>query len=123
LVIALPPSPPEPSRGPGLPPAVNLLLIAGVVVATGLAVVLIARRRGRGATAAQAPAELDYRDEQIIEALRSLGGRATAQELMRKTGIPKTPLYRRLSRLEEAGLIKSSRVRGVTYYHLAEETG
>ncbi len=47
---------------------------------------------------------LDERDRLIIDALSS--GPKTASELMDLTGIPKTPLYRRLRKLIERGIIE-----------------
>ncbi len=66
------------------------------------------------------PGELDERDQTILEALRRLG-EATAAMLVKETGIPKSPLYRRLKRLEEAGVIESRRLRGKTYYRLRKK--
>lgn len=67
-----------------------------------------------------APGELDERDQAILEALKRLG-EATASMLVKEAGIPKSPLYRRLRRLEEAGIIESRRVKGKTYYKLRKE--
>ncbi len=64
-----------------------------------------------------APSELDERDQAILDALKRLGD-ATASMLVKETGIPKSPLYRRLKRLEEAGMVESRRVKGKTYYRL-----
>lgn len=58
---------------------------------------------------------LDERDTQIIKVLTS-HGELTAKEIMDKTGIPKTPLYRRLKRLAKQGYIEQRTVGGVTYY-------
>ena len=66
------------------------------------------------------PGELDERDQSILEALRRLG-EATAAMLVKETGIPKSPRYRRLKRREEAGIIESRRLRGKTYYRLRKK--
>lgn len=63
--------------------------------------------------------ELDERDKMILEALR--GGPKTASELMQETGIPKTPLYRRLRRLTDEGLIEAFDEGGVRKYRLRGE--
>ncbi len=49
---------------------------------------------------------IDERDRQILNAIKRLGGIATANQIMSETGIPKTPLYRRLSKLVEMGYIE-----------------
>lgn len=60
---------------------------------------------------------LDERDKKILKEISKVS-RITAQELMERTGIPKSPLYRRLKKLEEAGLIRSRKDlrTGQTYY-------
>ena len=62
---------------------------------------------------------LDERDSQIIKALET-SGKLTAKEIMEKTGIPKTPLYRRLNRLVKQGYIEKKTISGVTYFKLKE---
>ncbi len=59
---------------------------------------------------------LDDRDRLILDALRD--GEKTASELMALTGIPKTPLYRRLRKLLEAGLIEAVDEGGQRVYRL-----
>ncbi|MGC9048099.1 MAG: helix-turn-helix transcriptional regulator [Caldisphaera sp.] len=49
---------------------------------------------------------LDERDRTIINAIKKLGGTATANQIINETGIPKTPLYRRLSKLVQYGYIE-----------------
>jgi uncharacterized membrane protein len=49
---------------------------------------------------------LDDRDKAILEAIRKLGGVATASQIMSETGIPKTPLYRRINKLVKMGFIE-----------------
>jgi len=60
---------------------------------------------------------LDERDRRILEIL-SKYGELTAKEIMEKSGIPKTPLYRRLNRLVESGFIESVRRSGSVYYRI-----
>lgn len=62
---------------------------------------------------------LDERDNQIINILAS-HGELTAKEIMEKTGIPKTPLYRRLKRLVRQGYIEQKAIGGVTYYKIKQ---
>jgi len=88
------------------------------VAAAGLFLAFRLRNRGGGG---QAPtvstrAALDERDQLIVEALRS--GPKTASELMQETGIPKTPLYRRLKRLVEEGIVEAFDEGGVRKYRL-----
>ncbi|MEM0340632.1 MAG: winged helix-turn-helix transcriptional regulator [Acidilobaceae archaeon] len=64
--------------------------------------------------------ELDDRDKAIIETLREQG-EATVAELQQKTGIPKTPLYRRLKKLEEMGLIEPRETGGARKYRLKSD--
>jgi len=74
---------------------------------------------GAEAQVAVAPrTPLDERDRKILEALRE--GPKTAGELMQETGIPKTPLYRRLKRMMEEGLIEAVEEEGVRKYRLRE---
>ncbi len=60
--------------------------------------------------------ELDERDKAIIEALKEKD--KTASELMEETGIPKTPLYRRLRKLIDAGIIDYYEENGTRKYRL-----
>ncbi|MCE4599956.1 MAG: helix-turn-helix domain-containing protein [Desulfurococcales archaeon] len=60
--------------------------------------------------------QLDDRDTAILKALEA--GPKTATEIMQETGIPKTPLYRRLKKLAEAGYIEAVDERGVRRYKL-----
>jgi len=62
---------------------------------------------------------LDDRDRLILDALKD--GEKTASELMTLTGIPKTPLYRRLKKLLEAGLIEAVDEGGQRVYRLKVE--
>lgn len=77
----------------------------------------VRRLGGVKADAPEAVAEhLDDRDIAILKALEA--GPKTATEIMRETGIPKTPLYRRLKKLAEAGYIEAADERGVRRYKL-----
>lgn len=61
--------------------------------------------------------ELDERDRKIIETLIR-EGELTAQELIEKTHIPKTPLYRRLKKLVSQGYLETITRGGKTYYRI-----
>lgn len=62
---------------------------------------------------------LDDRDQKILEALKRKP--MSAPELMHETGIPKTPLYRRLKRLVDEGFIEYYEENGVRIYRLRSE--
>ncbi|MEN2999213.1 MAG: helix-turn-helix domain-containing protein [Acidilobaceae archaeon] len=124
-----PPSPspqPSPPSSPLVPsptplpllPALGLLGIFLVLLAVGG--YLFYRRRAVGVDASGAlPEELDSRDRSILQRLER--GELTAQDLMRETGIPKTPLYRRLEKLERMGLVEKSLRGGITFYKLRQQ--
>lgn len=63
---------------------------------------------------------LDERDSQIIKVLED-HGELTAKEIMEKTGIPKTPLYRRLKRLVKQGYLEQKTLSGVTYFYVRKK--
>ncbi len=64
---------------------------------------------------------LDERDRLIIDALKT--GPKTASELMDLTGIPKTPLYRRLRKLIDRGIIEYKDEGGSRKYMLKTTKG
>lgn len=90
---------------PALVKPLALLVLAAVAVA---AVVLYMRGRGRPSTV-EAARPLTEADRLILEALEEAGGEALQSELQRMTGLPKTTLWRRLRRLEEAGYVELRR--------------
>lgn len=89
--------------------AITLTIITLAILATAILAYL--RRRGMGARPVVEPqldiGALDERDKAIIDAITKQGGEATAPEIQRVTGIPKTPLYRKLEKLEKLGYIES----------------
>jgi len=91
----------------------GLIVLTIVAFMTYLASKLLRRRRGVDIV----KSSLDDRDEQIINLLKS-HGELTAKEIMYKTGIPKTPLYRRLKKLVKLGLLERRVERGVIYYKI-----
>jgi len=83
-------------------------LTLAAAAAAGAAWYLAAHRGrggGGGAAVEAVASRLDERDEAILAFLRDHGP-ATAQEIMEATRIPRTPLYRRLRKLEEMGLVE-----------------
>lgn len=98
-------------------PREAITVLAFVLAAGGTGLVLMKRRGSAPAHLADiGHAGLDDRDEAIIRALAS--GPRTAQEIMVRTGIPKTPLYRRLKKLERMGLVETFTRGGKTFYKL-----
>lgn len=74
------------------------------------------RPSGEEKTPPTTTSRLDDRDQKIIEALKSKP--LSAPELMHATGIPKTPLYRRLKKLVDEGIIEYYEEKGVRKYRL-----
>ncbi len=64
--------------------------------------------------------QLDAREKMIVDTLRELG-KASPQEIMQRTGIPRSALYRRLSRLLKYGIIEKETINGRVYYMLKEK--
>jgi uncharacterized membrane protein len=90
-----------------------LPIVMGAVVAAAAALYFL--RSGKNPDNPDA-GNLDERDREILESLKQ--GPKTASELMRETGMPKTPLYRRLKKLEEMGLIEHFKENGVKKFRL-----
>ena len=109
LEYTFPPMEITPLEG-GKPDIMSYLLYGVAASSIALAIYLLKRFRGYR----RLEGDLDDRDHTILDILKS--GEYSAQELMEMTGIPKTPLYRRLKRLEEAGYIESFRRGGRRIY-------
>ncbi len=94
------------------------ILIAAVAVAAAvyMAVKRPSNSSGKSGASSLAEARLDERDRRILEALKT--GPKTASELMAETGIPKTPLYRRLKKLIEEGVVEVIEEDGARKYKL-----
>ncbi len=103
----------------GLKPDFNIIPIA---ILTGfLAIIVLYLLKGRRNVEVEViEDELDDRDRKILDVLKD--GMKTAQEIMDVTGIPKSPLYRRLKKLESLGYIGSIRRSGVKYFYLKGES-
>lgn len=115
-------TPTQPERREELPlwPILAIVLIG--VAAAAITLLTLKKRRGAsaGALVEVETEALDERDKHIIETLRTRG-ELTASEIMRITGIPKTPLYRKLEKLEKLGLITSTLKAGVKVYRVKEQ--
>ena len=104
-------------------PAIAKPLAAGFLAAFAVAVAMLyLRRRGRpGPEEAERP--LTEADRLILKALEEAGGEALQSELQRMTGLPKTTLWRRLRRLEEAGYVELRREGKVNRVKLLRKPG
>ncbi len=109
----------EPPSSGNYPPLVSgdvFIYILLVLLVIGAAIILIRSLRSRRKIKIEKHV-LDERDGQIIKVLEDYG-ELTAKEIMEKTGIPKTPLYRRLKRLVKQGYLEQKTLSGVTYFSL-----
>ena len=98
-----------------VPPVVAPLevgVVGAVVVVAAVGAYLALSRRGGGRWAES----LDDRDVAILDALAKMGGEATASDLISATGIPKTPMYRRLAKLVRLGYLEEGTRGGVKVY-------
>jgi len=105
---------------PTTTPTTWLLLVLGALALLATAGVLVLRARrtaSRLVEVATVEEVLDERDRLILETLRS-AGEATAPALQKATGIPKTPLYRKLEKLGKLGLVESEWRSGAKVYRL-----
>ena len=109
-ITSVEPSITTPAYSSILAPLIIAFMIVGVI-----AFFFVYMRKGR--TKELHGIELDERDSKIVEVL-SKYGEVTAQELMEKSRIPKTPLYRRLRKLEQLGYIEAVTRAGRTIYRL-----
>jgi uncharacterized membrane protein len=122
LIPAAQPAPPPGQVAPTATPTTWLLLALGALALLAAAGALLLRaRRGvsRPVEVATVEEALDERDRLMLDALES-AGEATAPALQKATGIPKTPLYRKLEKLERLGLVESEWRGGVKVYRLRQ---
>lgn len=101
-----------------------LYILIIIIIVLGIALYAALSRKGRKnspdeevATSIRGEA-LDERDKKIIEALKKKP--MSAQELIQETNIPKTPLYRRLNKMIEDGVIEFYEEGGVRIYRLKD---
>ncbi len=96
-----------------------LLLFSILIIIIIVVIYLLYRKKTKNK-----PAEynsLDTRDDKILTVL-SKYGELTAREIMEKTNIPKTPLYRRLRKLINLGLIETKTIQGVQKYRISKKS-
>lgn len=98
-----------------LPNIIPIIAILGLLV---ISLIFIYRRRNP-VEIEVLEGDLDDRDREILNVLK--GGMKSAHEIMAETGIPKSPLYRRLKRLESMGYISSVRKAGVKYFYITRD--
>ncbi len=106
-----------------LAPTTWLLLALGTLALLAIAGALLLRAQrmaSRLAGVAIVEEVLDERDRLILETLKNMG-EATAPTIQKATGIPKTPLYRKLEKLEKLGLVESEWRGGVKVYKVKPE--
>jgi uncharacterized membrane protein len=112
----------SPSGGKSHVTLIILIIILVIVIMGGAWFLLRSRKpatpRSGGSTVTVESAALDKRDKAILEALRGSEKGLTASELMERTGIPRTPLYRRLNRLVRSGIIEYYDEGGVRRYRI-----
>lgn len=112
---------PQPSSSPAsfLQTLINteILTWLGVIIIACIAAYLLLKRLRSPLSNEEIYGSLDARDNKILNTL-SKYGEMTAKELIEKTRIPKTPLYRRLRKLSALGLIESVSKAGITYYRV-----
>ncbi len=113
------------SSNSGVGPSMDVATAIGVSGATLLAIALALKflRKSRvRREKSPIPRVLDDVDRKIIDALRKYG-QQTARELMERTGIPRTTLYRRLAKLRDLGIVEAVTIGGITFYRLGKELG
>jgi uncharacterized membrane protein len=106
----------------GAPTTWLLLALGALALLAAAGALLLRARRGASGLVEVATVEevLDERDKLILETLKNVG-EATAPTLQKATGIPKTPLYRKLEKLEKMGLIESEWRGGAKVYRVKLE--
>lgn len=119
IVYTFPP-PEEAAEEPVILPALpsNILPILAILAILAISIIYLFRRRNVMEIEVLED-ELDDRDREILNTLK--GGMKNAHEIMAETGIPKSPLYRRLKRLENMGYISSVKRGGTKYFYLTKD--
>ncbi len=117
LIVPLPTTESTSTSSGGVLGTSQLYIIASLTIASASVGLLMYLRRTRRRKMLRI---VDERDKIIVKALLE-GGELTPQELIEKTGIPKTPLYRRLKRLEKQGIIGKRASGGRVYYYVKDK--
>jgi len=87
------------------PSPVTLVIAVALVTALALALRLLLRRRP------SLPSEqISHADKEVLELIRSKGGRIFESELRDLLGIPKTSAWRRVKKLERLGLLRTRKI-------------
>ncbi len=107
--------PPETPSPPAPTTAEVGLWIAALAIIIGAIVGILHKLRIRKSTMSYV---LDERDREVINAIKELGGEATASQIIAALKIPKTSLYRRIRRLLRLGYIEEVEVGGRKVYKL-----
>ena len=121
ITYTFPPEIPETGPGGGGTPwnIVDIYPLIAAIVIGGVLLSIYLMHRGKALGEVDiSQYEIDERDRMILDVLKS--GPKTASEIMEATGIPKSPLYRRLSKLVEKGYIESVKVEGKNVYRLRD---
>ncbi len=93
----------------------NYIIPATIIaVATIIMYILLKKKHSLSESTIE---KLDEIDKTILETLKR-HGELTAKELLEKTRIPRSTLYRRLSKLKEQGFIEAKTKAGITYYRI-----
>ena len=117
LIVPLPTTESTSTSSGGVLGTSQLYIIASLTIASASVGLLMYLRRTRRRKMLRI---VDERDKIIVKALLE-EGELTPQELIEKTGIPKTPLYRRLKRLEKQGIIGKRASGGRVYYYVKDK--
>ncbi len=108
-------SSPSPIEALGYNNILNYIVLSTIVaIAIITTYILLKKKHGLGGSSIE---KLDEIDKTILETLKR-HGELTARELLEKTEIPRSTLYRRLSKLKELGLIETRTKAGITYYRI-----
>ncbi len=98
-----------------------IIIVAIMVVVGGSSFTyLYFRNRRKESFQEEIEMQVDDRDRIILEVIRKKG-ECTANDIMNETGIPKTPLYRRLRKLVDMGLIDYRDRGGHRYFRIKKE--
>lgn len=98
----------------------NIIIILVVIIAGLSSVTYLYVRNKRKESVQEIEMQVDDRDRIILEVIRKKG-ECTANDIMNETRIPKTPLYRRLRKLVDMGLIDYRDRGGHRYFRIKKE--
>jgi len=87
------------------PSPVTSVIVVALVTALSLALRLLLRRRP-----SLLSEQISHADNEVLELIRSKGGRIFESELRDLLGIPKTSAWRRVKKLERLGLLRTRKI-------------